>query len=244
MVRVKDEFDSALRRLIRTKQPAAVIPVGSIEQHGPHLPVSTDSDIVTEIARRLSQRSNFLLLPTLSYGLSFEHQPFFNLSIKKSTLQKILIDLCVSLAKNSIRTVFVINGHYGNQKAFLRLEDKVRRQTNGKAHVFVFSYWNFMKNHFDHAGLVETSLMLAISNQVRMNLVKKGFTAEGLTKKERLRLRKLATKSFPSVTKTGVWGDPRKATKRQGQKLLSEILENLQKKCQTCLTGKNPKLHQ
>jgi len=50
--------------------------------------------------------------------------------------------------------------------------------------------------------------------------------------------------SFPAATKNGVWGDPRKSTKRQGEKMLSEIVNNLAKKCQTCLTAKNPNLHQ
>src|SRR3989304_4984388 len=82
MVVVKDQLDPDLRKIIK-KQKAVIIPVGSIEQHGPHLPVSTDSDIVYEVARRVSEKCNFLLLPTISYGVSFEHAPFFNLSLKK-----------------------------------------------------------------------------------------------------------------------------------------------------------------
>ena len=104
MIEVKDLSDPALSKLIKTKRRVALIPVGSIEQHGPHLPVSTDSDIVSEIARRLSEKTGFMLLPTINYGVSFEHHPRFNLSIPKSTLQKFLIDLCTSLSKiKSIR---------------------------------------------------------------------------------------------------------------------------------------------
>ncbi len=54
MVIVKDQFDPDLRNIIEKQKKAAIIPVGSIEQHGPHLPVSTDSDIVSEIAKRVS----------------------------------------------------------------------------------------------------------------------------------------------------------------------------------------------
>ena len=85
---IRDQFDPDLRKMIKKKKPIAIIPIGSIEQHGPHLPISTDSDIVTEIASRLSKRINGMLLPTITYGVSFEHFPFFNLSIKKSTLVK------------------------------------------------------------------------------------------------------------------------------------------------------------
>ena len=73
MIVVKDQLDPNLRKLIKKKNQAAIIPVGSIEQHGPHLPVSTDSDLVTEIAIRVAKKGNFLLLPTISYGVSFEH---------------------------------------------------------------------------------------------------------------------------------------------------------------------------
>jgi len=73
---IQDSFDPDLRKIIRTKKQTALIPVGSIEQHGPHLPVSTDSDIVTEVAKMVAKKCNLLLLPTITYGVSFEHAPF------------------------------------------------------------------------------------------------------------------------------------------------------------------------
>jgi len=76
MVDTKAEFDPNLRKLIKKKKQVAVIPIGSIEQHGPHLPISTDSDIVTEVAKSLSEKKGYLLFPTITYGVSFEHAPF------------------------------------------------------------------------------------------------------------------------------------------------------------------------
>ena len=229
--------DPNLRKTIKSKK-IAVIPVGSVEQHGPHLPVSTDSDIVTEVAKRLSKKGNYLLMPTITTGVSYEHAPYFNLSIKESTLKKVLIDLCESLASNGIRTIFIINGHHGNHKVIKKVE-KTRTSK-----IFAFSYWHFMTQNFDHAGFAETSLMLAISNKVKMNLAKKGLVTDGMTKKEIVRVGRLAQKSFPKVTKNGVWGDPTRASKKDGSKMLAEIVKNLQKKCQTCLTGHGSKLHQ
>ena len=63
MVDIKTQFDPNIRKSIISKKRAAVIPVGSIEQHGPHLPVSTDSDIVTEIAKKISEKNGYFLLP-------------------------------------------------------------------------------------------------------------------------------------------------------------------------------------
>lgn len=237
MANISSYFDPNLRKDIKKRNQVAVIPVGSIEQHGPHLPISTDSEIVTEVAKRVSEKKNFLLLPTLVYGVSFEHAPFFNLSIKESTLKAILLDLVESLLSNGIKTVIIINGHHGNLKPIKNLNSKLKKISKNKMRVFSFSYWHFMKKEFDHAGYVETSLMLVISKNVKMNLAKKGLITDGMNQREIDNLGKLASKSFPKVTKNGVWGDPTKASKKDGQKILDEIVENLSKKCQTCLTG-------
>jgi creatinine amidohydrolase len=244
MTEAKDLSDPHLRRLIRAKKQTALIPVGAIEQHGPHLPLSTDSDIVSEIAKRVSKKAGFLLLPTIHYGISFEHYPFFNLSIKKSTLEKILIELCISLWKNKINTVIILNGHHGNQSALKRLPEKVWNLSGGKVRVFVFSYWHFMKREFDHAGFVETSLMLSISKKVNMKKARMGFVTDGFSKKQKALLSKIAAKSFVSVAKNGVWGNPINATVRDGKMIMSEISNSILKKSQTCLTDKTPKLHQ
>jgi len=244
MTEIKSQFDPNLRKIIKKKKQVAVIPVGSIEQHGPHLPISTDSDIVTEIARQLSEKEKFLLLPTITYGVSFEHAPFFNLSIKESTLHTVMTDLCISLLANNIKTVFIINGHHGNLKPLKNIDEKFRKLSKNKLRIFSLSYWHFMQREFDHAGFVETSLMLAISKNIKMKLAKKGLVTDGMKQQEIKNLGRLAAKSFPKVTKNGIWGDPRKATKRDGLMILDEIMKNLEKKCQTCLTEHSSKLHQ
>ncbi|RMW35405.1 MAG: creatininase family protein [Nitrosopumilus sp.] len=237
MVEIKAQFDPNLRNAIKRKKQVAVIPIGSIEQHGPHLPISTDTDIVTAVAKEICEKRGYLLLPTLSYGVSFEHAPFFNLSIRKNTLQTVLVDICSSLLENNIKTVFIINGHHGNQNSIKNIDIKMKKISKNKLKVFPFSYWHFMERDFDHAGFVETSLMLAISKNVKMKSAKKGLITEKMSKQEIKKIGKLANKSFPKATKNGVWGDPTKATKKDGQTILAEIVRNLGKKCQTCLTG-------
>jgi creatinine amidohydrolase len=239
MVDIQAQFDLNLRKSIKKKKQVAIIPIGSIEQHGPHLPISTDSDIVTEVAKRLSEMKGYLLLPTLTYGVSFEHAPLFNLSIRESTLRTILTDLCSSLLMNNIKTVFIINGHHGNLKSIKNIDVKLQKISKNKLKVFPLSYWHFMKREFDHAGFVETSIMLAISKNVKIKLAKKGLITDGLTKQEIKILGKLANQSFPKATKNGIWGDPTKATKQDGKTILAEILKNLGKKCQTCLTERS-----
>jgi creatinine amidohydrolase len=236
MTDIKTQFDPILRNLIKNKKQVAIIPIGSIEQHGPHLPISTDSDIVSEVAKKIADKKGYLLLPTITYGISFEHAPFFNLSIRESTLRTVLIDLCTSLLENNIKTVFIINGHHGNLKSIKNIDIKLQKILKNKLKVIPLSYWHFMNRDFDHAGFVETSLMLAISKNVKMKLAKKGLITDKMTKQEITKIGKLANQSFPKATKNGIWGDPTKATKRDGRIILTEIIENLSKKCQTYLT--------
>ena len=219
-------YDPEFRKSIKSKKPTIIIPVGSIEQHGPHLPISTDSDIVTEIASRLAKKCGFIVFPTISYGVSLEHEPLFNLSLKENNLRKILDDIITSLGKNHIKKIIILNGHHGNLQVLNRI---------GMEGVSKLSYWHFMKHEFDHAGFVETSLMLAISNKVKMKKAKKGLITKGLSKDEVKRIGELSTKpgGFPKVTKNGVWGDPTGATKKDGQRFLSEIVRNLAKECQS-----------
>jgi creatinine amidohydrolase len=240
---VRNITNTDILKLVNRKA-VALIPIGSIEQHGPHLPVSTDSDIVSHIAKKVSDKNGFLLLPTLQYGVSFEHHPFFNMSISTHTLQKILVELCISLSKINIDTVIILNGHHGNQNALKELQNKVFKITGIKQRIFVYSYWHFMRRKFDHAGFVETSIMLAISDKVYMNKAEKGLIPDNLTKKELKQVNKKANKSFISVTKNGVWGDPTKATAKDGEIILNEIISNIVKESQTWLTGTGRKLHQ
>lgn len=224
MTEIRNLSDPVIRK-IRSK--SAIIPVGSLEQHGPHLPISTDSDIVTEVAKSLAKKCKMLLCPTIQYGVSFEHAPFVNFSIHDKTLQNYLMDICVSLGQNNIRKIVILNGHHGNQNALKSISGKIAKITKGKTKVFVFSYWRFMNREFDHAGFVETSLMIALTNQTKMKLARKGLSTNTMTVQQRLKTSRLASYQFIKATKNGIWGDPTTASKKAGQEIFSEITRNL-----------------
>jgi len=229
-------YDPEFRKLIKSKKQTVIIPVGSLEQHGAHLPITTDSDIVTEIASRLGKKCGFIVFPTISYGVSQEHDPFFNVSLEGNTLWNIIGDIDRSVVKNKLKSVIILNGHHGNALSLKLAERKIILQRPARMRkVRFYSYWHFMKHEFDHAGFVETSIMLTISDKVQMKKAKKGFTTKGLSEKEIQRINKLSTKpgGFPKVAKNGVWGDPTKATKKDGEKFLAEIVRKLAKECQS-----------
>jgi len=224
-------YDPEFRELIKSKKPTIIIPVGSLEQHGAHLPITTDSDIVTEIASRLAKKCGFIVFPTISYGLSLEHEPLFNTSTSPQRFGDSLMDIISSLNKNSVKSIIILNGHHGNVEPLNKMLAVNLNQSKPR----VYSYWHFMKHEFDHAGFVETSIMLAISDKVKMEKAEKGLITKGLSDEEIQRINKLSTQpfGFPKVAKNGVWGDPTGATKKDGKKFLAEIVRNLAKECQS-----------
>ena len=238
-------YDPEFRKLIKSKKQTVIIPVGSLEQHGAHLPITTDSDIVTEIASRLGKKCGFIVFPTINYGVSYEHEPLTNASIKPDNLKNILNDILWSLqdldAKDKL-TYIILNGHHGNAETLSKIEKYFApdvivkgKLTASMGNVRVYSYWHFMEHEFDHAGFVETSIMLAISDKVKMEKAKRGLIIEKLSKLEQSTVNKLSTQrgGFPRTTENGVWGDPRDATKKDGRKFLAEIVRNLTKECQS-----------
>jgi len=225
-------YDPEFRELIKSKKQTVIIPVGSLEQHGAHLPITTDSDIITEIASRLAKKCGFIVFPTINYGISFEHSPLFNTSVTATALGIIISNIVTSLVENGVTNIIILNGHHGNVEP---LNEMLEKQFLMDIKPRVYSYWHFMEHEFDHAGFVETSIMLAISDKVKMKKAKKGLITKGLSEKEIQRINKLSTQpgGFPQVTKNGVWGDPTGATKKDGEKFLAEIVRNLAKECQT-----------
>ena len=262
-------YDPEFRELIKSKNPTIIIPVGSLEQHGAHLPITTDSDIVTEIASRLAKKCRFIVFPAINYGISFEHEPLFNTSITHQRFGNYIESIISSLSKNGIKSIIILNGHHGNisvvervmsyvtnpNRIQLRGTNRTKTSQDGRNFIMkttkqiqtrfqkefkdvslkAYSYWHFMKHEFDHAGFVETSIMLAISDKVKMKKAKKGLIITNMAEADKEKLKKRATRpgGFPKVAENGVWGDPTKATKKDGEKFLAEIVRNLAKECQS-----------
>jgi creatinine amidohydrolase len=217
-------------RIMLKKIKRAIIPVGSLEQHGAHLPISTDSLIVQYIARILAAKVGAFVLPVISYGVSFEHKPMFNVSLHNSTLSSMLCDACISLADNKIREIIILNGHHGNTGVLQYIPQELQSKVPAShIKIHTMNYWQMMTPEFDHAGEVETSLVLAIAPElVRMD---RAMANSKTLSKSRAAYRSLtnAPGSFPKITGNGVWGDPTKASASKGDNLIKEITANLTK---------------
>lgn len=227
---------------------AAAVAVGSLEQHGDHLAASADTAIAHEVAQRVCRANGYLLLPPVHYGVSFEHAPLFNASVREAALAGMLADLADSLGAGGLGALLVVNGHHGNQGAMARLCGRPRGRGLGRrgrregrgARVLALSYWHFMDGPFDHAGLAETSLALAAGGGrgVRMSRARRGYVEPpGATARERAAVSRRAAASFTSVCPNGVWGDPRGASRARGRRLLDRIAAGVAGRCREALSA-------
>jgi creatinine amidohydrolase len=152
-----------------------VIPLGSTEQHGPHLPLGTDavlaSDVAEAAAVEAGERLDVVLAPTLSYGVSPHHVFAGAASVQADTYQRLLHDLVRSLADTGFSRVFLLNGHGGNHDS-MGVVAKSAALDPGVS-VAACSYWETVgdtptaagldaRDVPGHAGVFETSLVLAL----------------------------------------------------------------------------------
>jgi creatinine amidohydrolase len=193
-----------------------LVPVGSTEQHGPHLPLDTDTAIAQAVAARVAElleggADRVLVAPALSYGSSGEHQAFpGTCSIGTEALHQVLVELVRSARTWAARVVFV-NAHGGNVVALRRAVTQLVGEGHDVAWVACRT-----ENLDLHAGRTETSLMLHIQPwNVRMHRAEPGCT-EPLTQI----LPALMAGKLAHVSPNGVLGDPTGATAAEGQALL------------------------
>ncbi|MFP3203323.1 MAG: creatininase family protein [Sulfolobus sp.] len=155
----------------------SLIPVGSIEQHGPHLPMGTDAIIAEEIAKRVEEEipDKVLLYPTIYYGCSFEHGKLPYVGVSYESFLSYVGEV-VKSALSFSRGVIIINGHGGNQAILEVVKRKINfEERTGK--LYLFSMVGRDKDLFNvidmHAGSLETSRIYSINKfLVRTNKLK------------------------------------------------------------------------
>lgn len=203
--------------------PTVLVPVGSIEQHGPHLPLDTDTVIATTVAARAAEQmeaagASVLVAPALSYGSSGEHQDFSGTSsIGTTVLHDVLVELARSMRTWAARVVFV-NAHGGNVVA---LRGAVRRLVDEGHDV---DWVPCATEDVDlHAGRTETSLMLHIAPwNVWLDRAEAGNTG---TLEELLPL--MMAGGVKAVSPNGVLGDPSGASADEGAAVLASMVADV-----------------
>lgn len=204
------------------ERPTLVVPLGSLEQHGPHLPLDTDSVIAKALAERLvaalTTREAAVLSPVVPFGASGEHQDFpGTVSLGTQALALVLVELGRSASTWAGRIVFV-SAHGGNRDALLQA---VRTLQSEGREVFWLTY--AVPGGDAHAGRTETSLMLALDpSRTRADLAAPGMVG-GLASL----LPRLRAEGVRAVSSNGVLGDPTEAGSDEGDSLLTVLVPQM-----------------
>lgn len=195
-----------------------VVPIGSTEQHGPHLPLSTDTDVASAVAALVAAgRSDVVVAPALPYGASGEHAGFAGtLSIGQQALELVVVEL-VRSATASFARVLVLSGHGGNAEALARAVRRLRSEGRD------VQTWSPRWPGDAHAGRTETSVQLSLSPaRVRASRAEAGATGRLVELLPVLRERGVI-----GVSPNGVLGDPAGAGAEQGRQLLEQAAADL-----------------
>ncbi len=199
-------------------RPLLAVPLGSCEQHGPHLPLDTDTQIAVGVARGWAERRpDVAVAPPLAYGASGEHASFAGtLSIGLLGLEVVLVELARS-ADHFAGVVFV-NGHGGNVEAIERAVAALRGE--GRR---ALGWWPPAGDGDAHAGRVETSVLLALApDAVRLDRAEPGLC---LPLRDLLPV--LRAEGVAAVSANGVLGDPAGASAPEGRAILAGWIDAL-----------------
>ena len=195
-----------------------MVPLGSTEQHGPHLPLCTDTAVAVALAERLAAaRPHMLVAPAVPYGSAGEHAAFpGTLSIGAAALEMLIVELARSA--DSFAGVVLVSGHGGNAAPLAAAVAKLRAE--GRR---VLGWSPRIAGGDAHAGRTETSLLLALSPEsVHLDAAERGEVRPLAAIMGELR-----RGGVGAVAPNGVLGDPTGATAQEGERLLAELSADL-----------------
>ncbi len=232
-------------REVAKQKPVCVIPCGTTEQHGPHLPLATDFITASMISERAVQRvePNALLLPTVCYGFNEHHMDFpGTIAIPGTDFINYTANVGLSLARHGFDKILYVNGH-GSNRAFLEI---AAREVCNKSDAFagVVSWWSLIPNELlstvltsevpggvSHACEMETSAMLYLRpDLVDMSKAERelGFRPGKYMWRDLRKASPLVfNEQWSRFSRTGVQGDPTLATIEKGRILVDTVIENL-----------------
>jgi creatinine amidohydrolase len=220
-----------LDRLGRLGWDTVLLPLGSTEQHGPHLPLGTDTLIAAEVASRAARRlGRTLVAPVLPIGCSDEHRDFPGmLSLDHETLAGAILDVCDRLLEHDLRPV-VFSAHGGNGRALQQAAGRmgprglvIRPELEFSPAAFLATLGVGVAQSGVHAGLAETSMVLASERAlVREERYQAGYVGDLAAI-----WRVLTTRGLRAATSNGVLGDPTGSTAERGEACLEAWAESI-----------------
>lgn len=220
------------------KSDTVLLPIGSIEQHGPHLPLATDAIAPFEVAKRVAEKIGVLVAPVIRPGISPHHMSFpGTITLSTTTFIGLIQDYCRCLAKHGFRRIVLLNGHGGNSSC-IEVAVTELHQEFPELQILAFDWWIFIPKELGatmvmeegfHANKTETSCMLALTpHLVNMDeaVTELPEYPQGMTQ-DKLGLFMATVKSISDISKSGVVGDAKQANKQLGEECLNKAVENM-----------------
>lgn len=215
------------RHIKKTK--TVIFPFGTVEEHGKHLPLNTDTLIVYEILKRLIKKRKVFLAPPVYYGVcTSTNQHPGTISISAETLRRLTYDLVKDAYNKGLRNFILISGHGGglHMYAIKEVAEILIEELKG-AKIAVISPYDLLRKELSeladtpndsHAGEIETSLVLALAPEL----------VKGRSKEEYPKMPKpFVVKNKLQYWRGGVWGNPGKASREKGEEAIRLIIEKV-----------------
>ena len=216
-----------------------LLPIGAVEQHGPHLPLDTDSWDADYLCRRVAERCTRprpLVLPLVPYGVSYHHDDYAGtISLAPETVAQVVYEIGISAARHGIRKLVIVNGHGGNAAALALAAQKINRDARiftcvdtGETSDADIARITETPNDA-HAGEIETSTSLA----TRPHLVELDRAVRDVPSFSSRYLDFSSEHGVPwfaethHISKTGVLGDPTRATAEKGHAIWKIMIDHL-----------------
>jgi creatinine amidohydrolase len=211
------------------KTKTIIFPFGTVEEHGNHLPLNTDTLIVYEVLKRVIKKRNVFLAPPVYYGVcTTTSQHPGTISITPPTLRRLTYDLVKDAYDKGLRNFFLITGHGGglHSSALKEASEKLAAELKGIKIAPLCPYDILYKElseiadtvNDSHAGEIETSLMLALAPEL----------VKGRSKEDYPKLPKpFVVNNKLKYWRSGVWGNPEKASKEKGEKTIKIIVNKI-----------------
>ncbi len=209
-----------------------ILPVGSVEEHGPHLPLATDCYQPLSLVDKIADRLDAAIAPIVYYGNCNSTSGFpGTVSIEPETLRALIRDILLSLCSQAVRRIAVISGHAGrNHMASLKMAARDAVKRNQEARIMVFSDYDYaygMDKKWDipewdgHAGTIETARIMALRPELVRKPLPPGHRAEFP--------RFVVEHDVRDIIPRGYWGDPSRATEKMGREINEYLLEKIVK---------------
>lgn len=234
-----------IRELSSSSNSVIILPLGTVEQHGPHLPLGTDTfileGVLVESCRKSKQKNNILILPTIPYGFSHLHTYFpGTISIDSDLLGNLIYSIGESILSMGFKKLLLISWHGGHHSVMHDVSYKLKSKFKEAIIVYVSiidmvfdKIKDIVRGPIYHADDLETSLMLALNRRVLMQKAVKDGETSYLNNYVSLDFRRKSRVKIPVAierfSQTGIIGDPTKASRERGIKILEIITDELSK---------------